>query len=64
MHHIRPCHILEVILEVILEHVLDESLILDHVATASLYLGISAGEKVIILFLSHILGIVTGLIMT
>jgi hypothetical protein len=36
------------------------SLILDHVARAYLYLGISTGEKVIILFLSHCLGIVTG----
>jgi hypothetical protein len=39
------------------------SLILDHVATAYLYLGINTGEKVMILFLSHSLGIVTGLIM-
>ncbi len=68
MHHIVPRHILEltleVMLEVILEHVLGiktmTSLILDHVARAYLYLGISTGEKVTILFLSHGLGIVTG----
>ncbi len=46
--------ILEVTLEVILEHVLGiktmTSLILDHVATAYLYLGINTGEKVVILF--------------
>jgi hypothetical protein len=68
MHHIMPHHILEltleVILEVILEHVLGiktmTSLILDHVARAYLYLGVSTGEKVMILFLSHSLGIVTG----
>ncbi len=66
--HIAPCHILEltleVILEVILEHVLGikimTSLILDHVARAYLYLGISTGEKVMILLLSHSLGVVTG----
>jgi hypothetical protein len=55
---------LEVILEVILEHVLGikimTSLILDHVARAYLYLGISTGEKVMILLLSHSLGVVTG----
>ena len=58
MRHIAPHHILEltleVILEVILEHVLGiktmTSLILDHVARAYLYLGISTGEKVMILF--------------
>jgi hypothetical protein len=68
MHHIAPCHILEltleVILEVILEHVLKiktmTSLILDCVATAYLCLGISTGEKVMILLLSHSLGVVTG----
>ncbi len=68
MHHIVPRHILEltleVILKVILEHVLGKkimtSLILDHLATAYLYLGISTGEKVIILLLSHSLGVVTG----
>jgi hypothetical protein len=46
MRHIAPCHTLEVVLEVtlevILEHVLGikamTSLILDHVATAYLYL--------------------------
>ena len=62
-----PRHILEltleVIIEVILEHVLGikimTSLILDHEARAFLYLGISTGEKVMILFLSHGLGIVT-----
>ncbi len=65
-----PRHILEltleVILEVILEHVLGiktmTSLILDHVARAYLYLGIrtGTGEKVMILLLSHSLGVVTG----
>ena len=68
MHHIAPRHILEltleVILEVILEHVLGiktmTSLILDHIATAYLYLGISTGEKVMILLLSRSLGVVTG----
>jgi hypothetical protein len=68
MRHIAPPHILELtleaILEVILEHVIGIKtmtfLILDHVATAYLYLGISTGEKVMILFLSHSLGIVTG----
>ncbi len=68
MHHIMPRHILEltfeVILEVILEHVLGiktmTSLILDHLARAYLYLRISTGEKVMILFLSHSLGVVTG----
>ncbi len=59
MHHIMPRHILEftleVILEVVLEHVLEiktmTSLILDHVATANIYLGINTREKVMILFL-------------
>ncbi len=68
-----PRHILEltleVILAVVLKHVLGiktmTSLILDHVVTAYLYLGINTGEKFMILFLilSHSLGIVTGLIM-
>ncbi len=68
MHHIMPCHILELTLEVILEvvpkHVVGiktmTSLILDHVARAYLYLGIRAGEKVMIVLLSHSLGVVTG----
>jgi hypothetical protein len=68
MRHIVSCHILEltleVILEVILEHVLGikimTSLILDHVARAYLYLGISTGGKVMTLLLSHSLGVVTG----
>jgi hypothetical protein len=59
MRHIAPHHTLEVVLEVtlevILEHVLKmktmTSLILDHVATAYLYLGINTGEKVMILFI-------------
>jgi hypothetical protein len=63
MCHIVPHYILEltleVILEVILEHVLRiktmTSLILDHVATAYLYLAINTGEKVMILFLVIIL---------
>ncbi len=62
-----PRHILELTLEVILEvipkHVLGiktmTSLILDHVARAYLYLGISTGEKVMISLLSHSLGVVT-----
>jgi hypothetical protein len=45
----------ELTLEIILEHVLGiktmTSLILDHIATAYLYLGIVTGEKVMILFL-------------
>ena len=57
MRHIMPRHILEltleVILEVVLKHVLRiktmTSLILDHVATAYLYLGINTREKVMIL---------------
>ena len=48
--------ILELILEVILEHVLGiKTMILDHVATAYLYLGINTGEKVMILFLVIVL---------
>ncbi len=51
--------VLEVTLEVILEHVLGikttTSLILDHVATDYLYLGINTGEKVMILFVVIIL---------
>jgi hypothetical protein len=65
MRHITPHNILELTHEVILEHVLGiktmtwiESLILDHVARAYLYLGICTGEKVMILFLSHSLGVV------
>jgi hypothetical protein len=66
--HIAPRHILELTLEVILEvvpkHVLRiktmTSLILDHIARDYLYLGISTGEKVMILLLSHSLGVVTG----
>ncbi len=61
--HIAPHHILEltleVNLEVILEHVLGimtmTSLILDHVATAYLYLGINTREKVMILFVVIVL---------
>ncbi len=52
----------------VLEHVLGiktmTSLILDHIVTAYLYLGISTGEKVMILLLSHSLGVVTGQNMT
>jgi hypothetical protein len=59
MHHIVPCHTLEVVLEVILEHVLGiktmTSLILDHIAVAYLYLGINTGEKVMILFIVTVL---------
>jgi hypothetical protein len=59
MCHIAPRHILELTLEVILEHVLGiktmTSLILDHVVTAYLYLGISTGEKVMIIFLVIVL---------
>jgi hypothetical protein len=58
MCHIAPHHTLEVVpevtLEVIFEHVLGiktmPSLILDHVATAYLYLGFNTREKVMILF--------------
>ncbi len=61
--HIPPRHTLEVVLEVnlevTLEHVLGiktmTSLILDHVATAYVYLGINTGEKVMILFVLLIL---------
>jgi hypothetical protein len=64
MCYVAPPHILdftlEVILEVVLEHVLGikimTSLILDHVARAYFYLGISTGEKVII----YSLGVVAG----
>jgi hypothetical protein len=63
MRPIPPHHILEltlgVILEIILEYVLGiktmTSLILDHVATAYLYLGINAREKVMILFVVIVL---------
>jgi hypothetical protein len=67
MRHIMPHHILELTLEVIieltleviLEHVLGiytmTSLILDHVATAYLYLGMNTEEKVMILFLVIVL---------
>jgi hypothetical protein len=67
MCHIAPCHtleltlevILELTLEVILEHVLGiktmTSLILDHIATAYLFLGINTREKVMILFLVIVL---------
>jgi hypothetical protein len=51
--------ILELTLEVILEHVLGiktmTSLLLDHIATAYLYLAINTGEKVMILFLVIVL---------
>jgi hypothetical protein len=51
--------IIELTLEAILEHVLGiqtvTSLILDHLATAYLYLGINTGEKVMILFLVIVL---------
>jgi hypothetical protein len=63
MRYVAPRHNLELTLEVIFEHVLGiktmTSLILDLIATAYLYLRISTGEKVMILFLSHSLGIVT-----
>ena len=63
-----PRHILELTLEVILEVILKQvlgikimtSLILDHIVRAYLYLGISTGEKVMILLLSQSLGVVTG----
>jgi hypothetical protein len=61
-HHILELTlevILELTVEVILEHALGimttTSLILNHVATAYLYLGINAGEKVMILFLVIVL---------
>ncbi len=54
-----PRHTLEVVLEDILEHLLRiktmTSLILDHVATAYLYLGINTREKVMILFIVIVL---------
>jgi hypothetical protein len=58
-----PRHILKLTLEVILEIVLKYELgiktmtssILDHIATAHLYLGINTGEKVMILFLVIVL---------
>ncbi len=58
-----PHHTLEVVLEVnlevTLEHVLGiktmTSLILDHVATAYLYLGINTREEVMIVFVLLIL---------
>ncbi len=54
-----PEHTHTLTLEDILEHVLGiktmTSLILDHVATAYLYLGIITGEKVMILFLVIVL---------
>ncbi len=57
-HHILKLT-LEVILEVVLKHELRiktmTSLILDHVATAYLFLGINTGEKVMILFLVIVL---------
>ncbi len=63
MRHIPARHNLEVVLEVnlevTLEHVLGiktmTSLILDHIATAYLYLGINTGEKVMILFVLLVL---------
>jgi hypothetical protein len=62
-HHIVPRHILELTLEVILEDILEHvlrirtmtSLILDHVATAYLYLGINTREKVMILCIMIVL---------
>jgi hypothetical protein len=58
-----PRHTLEVVLEVNLEVTLAHvfgmktmtSLILDHVVTAYLYLGINTGEKIMILFVLMIL---------
>jgi hypothetical protein len=58
-----PHHTLEVVLEVNLEVTLEyvlgiktmTSLILDHVATAYLYLGTNTEEKVMILFVLMIL---------
>ena len=72
MRHIAPRHTLEVVLEVnlevTLEHVLGiktmTSLILDHIATAYLYLGINTGKKGHDLIYTDDLGIVTGLIKT
>jgi hypothetical protein len=61
MCHIAPCHTIELTLEVILENGLRiktmTSLILDHVATAYLYLGIDTGEKVMILILVIVLAL-------
>ncbi len=61
-HHtlkLSPEIILELTLEVILEHVLGIKtmifLILDHIATAYLYLGIDTREKVMIVFLVIVL---------
>jgi hypothetical protein len=67
MRHIAPFHILELTLEVILEFTLEvileyvlgiktmTSLILNHVATAYLYLVNNIGEKVMILFVVIVL---------
>jgi hypothetical protein len=63
MCHIPPPHTVEVVLEVNLEVTLEHelgiktmtSLILDHVATSYLYLGINTGEKVMIVFILMIL---------
>jgi hypothetical protein len=63
MRHIAPCHILELILEVVLEVILEHvlgiktmtSLILDHIATAYLYLAINIREKIMILFVVIVL---------
>jgi hypothetical protein len=63
MRHIAPCHIVELTLEVALEVILERvlgiktmtSLILDHIATAYLYLEIYTGEKVMILFVVIVL---------
>jgi hypothetical protein len=57
-HHILELS-LEIIPEVILEHVLGikivTSLIMDHVVRAYFYLGISTGEKVILIACSTLL---------
>ena len=64
MHYVVPCHNLELTLEVLLEHKLGiKTMTLvfspgSHSDSLS-YLRISTGEKVMILFLSHSLGIVT-----
>jgi hypothetical protein len=63
MHHIAPRHTLKVVLEVTLEDIFEHvlgiktmtSLILDHVATAYLYLGINTGGKVMILLVVIVL---------
>jgi hypothetical protein len=56
---LRDVILLKLFLKLTLEHVLRiktmTSLILDHVATAYLYLGINTGEKVMILFVLLIL---------